>query len=160
MAQSTPANERPAQPDAPPAAHDHGPALVSSLPTDDPEFCEIVLEFIDRLEEQLRAMQQAWDAGNLEELSNLAHWLKGSGGTAGFPAFTQPAKQLGAMVKENRVEEIEATLAELRQIADRIEKPRSHEQSAASSRGWEAAASTSSEMCLPVGNTREAASDS
>jgi CheY-like chemotaxis protein len=118
-----PARDCPVVAENAPAAACPGPALRSNLPADDEVFCEIVVEFIDRLEEQLQAMQRAWDAGDLAELSRLAHWLKGSGGTAGFPVFTQPAKRLGAMLKANQVDEIEALLAELRQIASRIEKP-------------------------------------
>ena len=33
-------------------------------------------------------MEQAWQERNYGELANLAHWLKGSGGTVGFDAFT------------------------------------------------------------------------
>jgi signal transduction histidine kinase/CheY-like chemotaxis protein len=115
-------------PDRNAAARRNGPALVSTLPSDDAEFCEIILEFIDRLQQQLQAMQQAWDTGNFDELSRLAHWLKGSGGTAGFPAFTQPAKRLETMVKEHRDEEIVAILAELRDLVDRIEAPKNSAQ--------------------------------
>ena len=33
-------------------------------------------------------MHHAWAVGDFSELAQLAHWLKGAGGTAGFPAFT------------------------------------------------------------------------
>jgi CheY-like chemotaxis protein len=123
-----PEDPLPAPPDAGTPPQRKGPPLVSELPADDVEFCEVILEFVARLEEQLAAIERAWDAGNADELVQLAHWLKGSGGTAGFPAFTEPAKRLGAMVRANREEEIVAILAELRELADRIEKPRFREE--------------------------------
>ena len=76
--------------------------ISSSLPTDDPEFCEIVVEFVDRLHEQLGAMQEAWERKDLDDWRQLAHWLKGSGGTAGFDALTDPARQLGTARPRNR----------------------------------------------------------
>ena len=36
---------------------------------------------------------------DFQELARLAHWLKGAGGTAGFPTFTQPAKHLESLVQ-------------------------------------------------------------
>ena len=52
---------------------------------------------------------------DLPELARLAHWLKGAGGTAGFPAFTQPAKHLESLVQDQQCDEIEAAVAELLQ---------------------------------------------
>ena len=94
--------------------------LFSTLPMEDPDFREIVEEFIQRLQDQLAAMQRALDTQDLPELSRLAHWLKGAGGTAGFPAFTQPAKHLEALVQDQQCDEIEATLAELLDLSQQI----------------------------------------
>jgi signal transduction histidine kinase/DNA-binding NarL/FixJ family response regulator/HPt (histidine-containing phosphotransfer) domain-containing protein len=102
--------------------------VYSTLPMDDPEFREIVADFIVRLNDQLSAMQRALETENYKELAGLAHWLKGSGGTAGFPAFTQPAKALEALAKNRKCGEIEAALAELRQLASQIRMPPLDEQ--------------------------------
>ncbi|MBT8484860.1 MAG: response regulator [Phycisphaerales bacterium] len=98
-------------------------ALESSLPTDDPEFCEIVIEFIDRLHEKVEAMHTAWSAREFDELAKLAHWLKGSGGTAGFAALSPAAAQLEQLVQEERLDEIETTLEELSQLIASIVRP-------------------------------------
>jgi CheY-like chemotaxis protein/HPt (histidine-containing phosphotransfer) domain-containing protein len=100
----------------------NGP-LRSSLPTEDPEFCEIVVEFIDRLQTQLGAMQSAWEKQDMTELAGLAHWLKGSGGTAGFGALTDPARKLEQLAKERRLEEIGAAIGDLQGLVGRIETP-------------------------------------
>ncbi len=97
--------------------------LVSSLPTEDPDFREIVEEFIEKLHKQLDAMEQACESDCMEELAFLAHWLKGSGGTAGFKAFTEPAKRLEYFAKEGQKDNLPAALAEIRQLSASIVTP-------------------------------------
>jgi CheY-like chemotaxis protein/HPt (histidine-containing phosphotransfer) domain-containing protein len=117
-----------AAPPAPAAASAPAPAvsakeceeLVSTLPTDDADFREIVAEFVERLHEKLAAMRAAWAAEDLPELIGLAHWLKGAGGTAGFAAFTQPAHQLEQYARQGRNYAIEASIARLEQLARSI----------------------------------------
>jgi signal transduction histidine kinase/CheY-like chemotaxis protein len=105
---------------SPRAGASTGEAILSTLPTDDPDFREIVVEFAERLDEKLNAMRQANGAKDFQELACLAHWLKGAGGTAGFPAFTQPAKHLESQAHDQQCDEIDATLAELTGLAKRI----------------------------------------
>ncbi len=68
-------------------------------------------------------MEQAWSSQDLTELASLAHWLKGSGGTAGFNALTAPARKLELLAREERVEEIGGAIKELQNLAERIEAP-------------------------------------
>ncbi|HWC90951.1 MAG TPA: ATP-binding protein [Pirellulales bacterium] len=94
--------------------------LVSTLPADDADFREIVVEFVQRLGEKLVAMRAAWAAEDLPELVALAHWLKGAGGSAGFPALTQPAQQLEQFARQGRSYAIEASIVRLEQLARSI----------------------------------------
>ena len=105
---------------APPAT---AAPLISTLPMDDVDFREIVEEFVERLGEKLSAMEQACGSGDLEELARLAHWLKGSGGTAGFDDFTTPARTLEEFAKQGQEEQILDAVNELRRLAARIEIP-------------------------------------
>lgn len=107
---------------------DHQPPIYSSLPMDDLEFREIVQEFLERLQEKLSAMRVARAGGQCEELRQLAHWLKGSGGTAGFPMFTEPAKTLELLAKENRLAEIDHCLDVIQRINGKIAMPPLAEQ--------------------------------
>ena len=68
-------------------------------------------------------MQKAWEQQELSELASLAHWLKGSGGTAGFPAFTNPASKLEKLAKENRLDEIAVALADVCDLGRRVSRP-------------------------------------
>jgi len=97
--------------------------IISQLPMDIPRFGEIVARFVPRLYKKLEEMDQAWKAGDFRELAELAHWLKGSGGTVGFSEFTRPAAQLekGAKEKENGM--IGPALNELKNLAGRIQIP-------------------------------------
>jgi two-component system, sensor histidine kinase len=98
-------------------------ALHCALPLDDPEIVEIVEEFIDHVREQLAVMRQALEKRDFTQIARLAHWLKGSGGTAGFAAFTEPARRLEEAAKNEQCDQIECAIAELVEISSRIVKP-------------------------------------
>ncbi|TWU03835.1 ATP-binding protein [Neorhodopirellula pilleata] len=72
---------------------DEGPVLCT-LPMDDPDFYEIVIGFVRRLDERLPKMAEELNEARFEDLATNAHWLKGAGGTVGFPSLTQPASEL------------------------------------------------------------------
>ncbi|MEZ6056155.1 MAG: response regulator [Planctomycetaceae bacterium] len=97
--------------------------LVSRLPMDDIDFREIVQAFIPRLQEQIEAMRDAMSTGDMDGLAGLAHWLKGAGGTVGFPEFTEPARQLERHAKQGDILRVADTLTEITSLADSIEVP-------------------------------------
>lgn len=94
--------------------------LVSSLPTDDPEFAEIVQEFIQGLKERVSIMESAWAHRDMQELARQAHWLKGAGGTAGFHILSDQARELDLASKEEQSGRIASALAELRNLVGRV----------------------------------------
>ncbi len=101
------------------------PLLVSTLPTDeDEEFAEIVEMFIDRLDEKLDAMTRAFEEEDLQQVAVEAHWLKGSGGMAGFNDFSKPAKRLETAAKSGQEADVEQTLREITEMAKRLKRPR------------------------------------
>jgi signal transduction histidine kinase/DNA-binding NarL/FixJ family response regulator len=96
--------------------------VVSRLATN-PTFHRAILSFINKLEEQLGQMEQAWIRGDLEELALLAHWLKGAGGTVGYDDFTQPAAELENFAKSRQVEQAGRMLEQVRCLAKAVEPP-------------------------------------
>ena len=52
---------------------------------EDPEFREIVQEFVERLQPRMATMQQAFQKRDFQELAQLAHWLKGAGAPRDSP---------------------------------------------------------------------------
>ena len=73
--------------------------ITCSLPMDDEEFRAICRDFVIRLRRELKAFVETLEKGEFAELATQAHWLKGAGGTAGFPAFTGPARALEIAAK-------------------------------------------------------------
>ncbi len=98
-------------------------AIYSVLPTDDADFCEIIAEFVERLQGKLTEMRQAHNSGDFSQLACLAHWLKGSGGTAGFGSFTEPARQLETAAAAQDAEACGNSLAVIDQLAARLVVP-------------------------------------
>ncbi|MCP5056976.1 MAG: response regulator [bacterium] len=113
----TRAEHTPAQ--ATKAAPTIGP--IRSRLADSPGMEPILEKFVQRLEARLEEMERHFEARDFDELAGLAHWLKGAAGTIGFVVFTEPAEALEGQAKGKRVEEIGASLASLRGLAERIE---------------------------------------
>ncbi len=100
----------------------HSP-LTSSLPLDDPDFRQIVEEFIEKLMIKLTEMHRCLAAGQLDELARLAHWLKGSGGTCGFNELTAPAAELCEAARAEDQANAAIALETLHGLAARISRP-------------------------------------
>lgn len=99
-------------------------ALHSTLPLDDPEFREIVAEFVDRLEEQLSALREAWERDDRAAVASIGHWIKGAGGTAGFDALTKPAASLENLARgEGNAADLARAIQELERLVCRIQSP-------------------------------------
>ncbi|MCM2373419.1 PAS domain S-box protein [Aporhodopirellula aestuarii] len=94
--------------------------IRSKLPTDDAEIREIVEEFLDTFEYKFGEMKRAWDAGDMNELANLAHWLKGAAGTVGFGCFTEPASNLEGAAKERIYTQVGDPLKNILELKQRI----------------------------------------
>ena len=97
--------------------------LVSTLPTDKPLYRGILEDFVGDLAERLKGMRQAFDDEDFDQLSRLAHGLKGIGGSLGYTAFTDPSRRLEQLAKQGQLDTIEATIDELQSVADRIVVP-------------------------------------
>jgi HPt (histidine-containing phosphotransfer) domain-containing protein len=102
------------------ANHLADPPLVSTLPTEDLDFREIVEDFTASLRNKLATARAACVAGDLRTVAEFAHWLKGSGGTAGFDAFTRPAGELEMLARRAQSQKIPQRIADLERIAQRI----------------------------------------
>ncbi|MDX2480534.1 MAG: ATP-binding protein, partial [Desulfuromusa sp.] len=105
-----------------PHARDTTP-IVSRLPANNEKIRQLILRFITRLGEQLQAMDVAVEGNDFEEVADLAHWLKGAGGTVGFDVFTEPAAEFEAAAKAGEKAEAIDALAELHSLAERIVCP-------------------------------------
>jgi CheY-like chemotaxis protein/HPt (histidine-containing phosphotransfer) domain-containing protein len=105
---------------AQPSAAD-GP--VASRLADHPRLRAVVRKFAQQMPERMSAIEQAWSERDFNTLAALAHWLKGSGGTAGYDAFTAPARALEVAAKAQDDREAQTRVVELRLLVDRIVVP-------------------------------------
>ena len=107
----------------PPASTGVRPTIMSTLPWEVPEFREIIEQFISSLDFMLPAMEAAMHDSDFSTLRELAHRLKGTGGTVGFPAFTEPSRLLQIAAETGQTDLIPDLIEELRQIAASIVLP-------------------------------------
>jgi HPt (histidine-containing phosphotransfer) domain-containing protein len=108
-----------------PAGRDRGDSnaapIVSKLPLDDPDFREIVDEFIARLDGKLSALRDAWSHRDVAQLDEIAHWIKGAGGTAGFDELTQPAAALEKSARQGLIDGIAPEIRRLEELRQRMQ---------------------------------------
>lgn len=97
--------------------------ITSSLPTENPVFAAIAIEFVEFLEQQLEEIRNAIDCNNSEELGRIAHTLKGTAGSAGFASFSALAVRLELIAKSRDIEAASELLDKLTELAGRIELP-------------------------------------
>ena len=98
--------------------------LVSTLPMDDSDLLEIVQSFVEKLEQRLPEMENAIRTADFANLEADAHWLKGVGGTVGFPDFTAPAQALVDLARQGiDCKGMHIALDKLKRIKNRIYVP-------------------------------------
>ena len=95
----------------------------STLPLDEIEFLEIVHGFGETLDNKYNLMMQCIEEQDFAELANLAHWLKGAGGTCGYDQFSAPAQKMEKAAKSIQIEVVKLHVAEIKDLIDRIEVP-------------------------------------
>ncbi|WP_149498119.1 ATP-binding protein [Roseiconus lacunae] len=97
--------------------------IESSLPMDDEAFREIVHEFLSIFRGKLDEMSIALATGDFVQLARLSHWLRGTGGSAGFDHFELPTRAMERLAGEEDLNGCRAVLQELHSISERIVVP-------------------------------------
>ena len=97
--------------------------IHTTLSIEDDELREIVADFIQRLDIRLLGMLSMVQRNAFEQLDDEAHWLKGAGGTVGFPSLTRPAIQLMNASRQRDVQQCQQHLGEIMKIRQRIVLP-------------------------------------
>tara|TARA_R110002111_G_scaffold262860_1_gene341902 strand:- start:3913 stop:5931 length:2019 start_codon:yes stop_codon:yes gene_type:complete len=94
--------------------------IPSDLPTEIPQLFQIVQDFILRFADKIEQMQNASNESDWPRLEDLAHWLKGTGGTAGFSCLTEPALQLELAAKCKEQEPANRIIEQLSRLGSRL----------------------------------------
>lgn len=85
---------------------------------EDAELAALARTFLQGLPNLLQRMEAAAAAADWSETAGLAHQLKGSGGSFGFPELTREARQLEQAARSGEAGAVEAALRGLRQSVD------------------------------------------
>jgi len=97
--------------------------ILSKLPTDDIEFAEIVVDFVAALKREIARLSHAVKTCDPVNTLHAAHWIKGSGGTAGFPCFSAPCVQICDAVRKGTWADIDRHVLAIMDYSDRIQVP-------------------------------------
>jgi len=97
--------------------------LIVSRWAGNSKYHPIIINFVHRFEEQIIAMDTALHEKDYKELENLAHWLKGAGGTVGFDVFTEPSLLLEESAKAKKSSDCGEAILILHRLSERLEIP-------------------------------------
>ena len=97
--------------------------LISELPIEQAPFAELVCEFVKTARNKMCELRQARRDNNLERMAKLAHWMKGTGGMAGFPVLTEPARSLEDSIRAVDPASIEGNLLRLEELVGQLQSP-------------------------------------
>ncbi|MFO0820607.1 MAG: response regulator [Pirellulales bacterium] len=106
-----------------PLRHMDQQPIRSKLPTEDPEFAEIVVDFIVALGRETAKLRQAVSERDRDATVAASHWIKGAGGTSGFPCFTSPAAQILESVRRGDWSDVDRHVLSILDYSQRLEAP-------------------------------------
>ena len=93
--------------------------MVSRL-SQHPRLRQVVRKFIDQLPQKLAAMDAACEAQDMEELGNLAHWLKGAGGSVGFDEYFEPSREMELACRSAQLDVVKRHLQAIHHLQRRM----------------------------------------
>ena len=97
--------------------------LVVSRLAGHPKLAAVARTFGLKLPGELKKMHRAFEIKSFNELSELAHWLKGAAGSVGYDSFTDPATQLERAAKSNDVVLANEMIVTIQSLSDRLQLP-------------------------------------
>ena len=83
-------------------------------------FADVVLEFVQGLEQRVQSMHTALDASDLDALRVAARQLRDCGGGYGYPALSERASELEACCREGARDACRRVLDDLTRICIRM----------------------------------------
>ncbi len=98
------------------------PAVLVSRLAGHAKLGRIAARFVSQLPDKLAQMQAAADRVDLGELAELAHWLKGAGGSMGFDELFEPARQLDEAARQGQAQQVPALMQVLQALGQAIER--------------------------------------
>ena len=95
--------------------------LTSSYLESNPRLKPIIGKFVTQLSENTRVVEAAVEQEDFKRIEKFGYWLKASGGSLGFTAYVEPARDLEAYAKEKQLDDIRDTMDVIKQLNSRLE---------------------------------------
>ncbi len=100
------------------------PETICSEYADDEDLEGLIDEFAAGLEEDIEAMRKTMENSDYDGLRRLAHQMKGSGGSYGYPMLTEAAKVLEEAAIESDIEAGTTALDKLEVLYQAVDRGR------------------------------------
>jgi PAS domain S-box-containing protein len=94
--------------------------LTCRLLDTNPRLRPILDRFVSQLADWFDQIDEAVMKNDFDKIGKFAYWLKGAGGSIGFDAFTEPAKDLEVCAKQKQQDVINYTIKIIKDINHRI----------------------------------------
>ncbi len=87
--------------------------LVSQLLLEDGDLRDIVVEFVDGLADRLGELRTAHEKLDWDQLTTLAHRLKGAAGSYGYPEISHLCAEMELRFRQHEADQFAKWVAEL-----------------------------------------------
>ena len=77
--------------------------------------------FLQQLDDWLVVIEADVKARDFDRIVKFAYWLRGAAGSAGFDAFTEPARDLEIQAQEQQLDKIQHTAGVIKTLSARID---------------------------------------
>ena len=90
--------------------------IVSDLLRDDPEMYDLVEEFVGGLTDRVNEFRRAYERLDWNNLTTLAHQLKGAGGSYGYSELSKLCAQMETAFRAHSADDFTAWIGQLEQL--------------------------------------------
>lgn len=95
-----------------------GKEIMSSL-TEDSDYKQTIEMFVSELPERINSLQKTLEQGQFKAFAKQVHALKGLGGFAGFPIYTEKAKDIEGNIRADKIDEIRQQVNDLIRLCNK-----------------------------------------
>ena len=94
--------------------------LTSIYVEHNPRLKPIIGKFVTQLSENTEIVEAAVAQEDFDKIEKFGYWLKASGGSLGFAAFVEPARDLQNYAREKQLSDIRSTMGVIKQLNSRL----------------------------------------
>ena len=94
--------------------------LTSCFVDANPRLRPIIGKFVNQLSEKAEVAETAVADEDFDQVEKFGYWLKASGGSLGFTAFVEPARDLQNYAREKQLNDVQNTMSVIKQLNSRL----------------------------------------